>query len=309
MSIISIAPETVGIVLVNFNGMKFMPECLESLGRIDYPNAKIVVVDNASSDRSAEWVETNCPSVTLIRLPTNTGITGGNNAGIEWCRQNSCHQILLLNNDTVVEPEFLSKLMAHHEPNCLLVPKIYFHNNKNLLNNHLGSYDYWRGLHLDWFYAQPDSPSSNMIRLATMANTCALLIPSNIINQVGLMDERFFIYADDTDFITRAVRAGAKIKFIPDAVIYHKESSSSGGTDSPLTVYYSNRNRLSFMVKHQKSRVALTFFILYFSTTRILVALNYLLHGRRSQFLAMRNALLDFCLGRMGQASPSRFQS
>ena len=299
---------TVGIVLVNYNGMRFMPDCLESLSRIDYPHARVVIVDNASTDGSADWAAAHFPNFALVRHADNLGITGGNNAGIEWCLGNGCDWVLLLNNDTIVEPDFLSRLMAHAEPDCLLVPKIYFHDDRALLNNHLGTFDYRRGIHRDWFYGQPDSPASREVRMATMANTCAMLIPQEVSARVGPMDDAYFIYCDDTDFITRAVRSGCRIKFVPDAILYHRESSSSGGTESPLTVYYATRNRLYFMGKHQKNRIVLGVFWAYFVLTRIVVAASYLQKRRRVQLRALRNAIADFCRGRMGQAPPERYQ-
>lgn len=298
---------TVGIVLVNYNGMKFMPECLESLARLDYPQAQIVIVDNASTDGSADWAAAHFPDLALVRHAENLGITGGNNAGIAWCREQGCDWVLLLNNDTIVEPGFLRCLMDHAEPDCLLVPKIYFYDNKALINNHLGAFDYWRGIHQDWFYGKPDSPASREVRMATMANTCALLIPQEVLTRVGQMDDAYFIYSDDTDFITRAVRGGCRVKFVPEAILYHRESSSSGGTDSPLSVYYTTRNRLYFMRKHQKNRAILGFFWAYFGLTRIVVAARYLVRGQHTQLRALRNAIADFSAGKMGRVPPARF--
>ena len=300
--------DQVGIVLVNYNGMKFMPDCLQSLAKIDYPQARVVIVDNASADGSADWAAMHFPEIAQVRHAGNLGITGGNNAGIAWCRENGCGWVLLLNNDTVVEPDFLSRLLDQNEPNCLLVPKIYFYDNKSVINNHLGSYDYWRGLHVDWFYGRPDSPASREVTMVTMANTCALLMRLEAAERVGLMDDSYFIYYDDTDFLTRAVRGGALIKFVPDAVVYHRESSSSGGGDSPLSVYYLNRNRLYFMFKNQKNRLALVFFLFYFALTRLVKIAGYRRNGQSTQIRALRNAVADFRRGRMGQASSSRFQ-
>lgn len=299
----------VGIVLVNYNGQKFMPSCLDSLAKNDYTAAQVVVVDNASTDGSADWTASAFPSVTLLRLAFNTGITGGNNAGIEWCLENGYDYVLLLNNDTVVEPDFLSRLMENIIPGHMLVPKIYFYDDQRRINNHFGDFSYWRMIHRDWFFGKSDSAASCRLQVAPMANTCALLIPRAILEKVGRMDDRLFIYWDDTDFITRAVRAKAKILFVPSAVIYHKESSSSGGSNSPLVVYYTTRNRLYFTFKHQKNILALVFFIIYFSLTRFAVSAKYLMRGEQAQLVALRNALKDFIWGHMGKAPPDRFQS
>ena len=301
--------QTVGIVLVNYNGQKFMPDCLESLATIDYTPARIVVVDNASTDGSADWTAAHYPNIILLRLESNTGITGGNNAGMEWCLQNGCDFVLLLNNDTVVQPDFLSRLMENAAPGRMVVPKIYFDDDRKRINNHFGDFDYWRMVHRDWFYRKLDSPASHRIQAAPMANTCALLVPRAVLEKIGRMDDQLFIYWDDTDFITRAVRVGTEILLVPTAVIYHKESSSSGGSNSPLVVYYTTRNRLYFTFKHQKSRMALAFFLLYFSLTRLLVGAKYLRGGEKAQMAALKNAIMDFFRGHMGKASPQRYGS
>ena len=297
----------VGIVLVNYNGGKFMPDCLASLAKLSYTDTRIVIVDNASADGSADEAEVQYPNIALIRHAENLGITGGNNAGLDWCRANKCDWVLLLNNDTVVQPDFLSNLLAQTEPNCLLVPKIYFYDNQTLINNHFGGFDYRRGVHTDWFYGKPDSPASGTVQRGTMANTCALLLPQEAVEQIGAMDDAYFIYYDDTDFLTRAIRGGLRIKFVPDSVIHHKESSSSGGTDSPLSIYYTTRNRLYFMRKHQKNPAARLFFWAYFTLTRVVVAANYWRRGQRPQLRALRNGVTDFFGGRMGRAPASRF--
>ena len=245
----------------------------------------------------------------MLEQGCNRGFTGGCNAGMEWCLAAGCDYVLLLNNDTAAEPDFLSRLMDHADPNCLVVPKIYFYDDRTLINSHVGRYDYWRGLHQDWFYRKPDSPASRQAQFAQMANGCALLIPKEILQRVGMLDEQFFMYAEDVDFITRAVRAGAKILFVPDAVIYHRESSSSGGADSPLSVYYNNRNRPRLLFKHQKNPLARSFFVLYFSATRMATSLRYLRRGQRAQLSALWRGVADALRGRMGIAPQQRSEA
>lgn len=295
------ASPLVGIVLVNFNGGKFLPECLQTLEASDYPNRRIVLVDNGSSDGSREWVQQNYPQVVVLAMNANLGFTGGCNAGIAWCRENYCQYVLLLNNDTAAAPDFLSLLMEHAAPDRLLAPKIYFYDQRDRINNHLGYFDLWRGIHKDLFYGNQDTEASRRVQNVTMANGCALLIPIAAIAKIGLLDDIFFMYAEDVDFILRAVRAGMQVIFVPQAVIFHRESASSGGAGSPLAVYYTTRNRLYLMFKHQPRRFILAFFLVYFSLTRLLVVANYLRRGQKAHLKALLYAITDYCRGRMGQ--------
>ncbi len=294
---------------MNYNGLRFLPDCLKSIRAADYPNFVITLVDNASTDGSIEWLENNYPDITIIKLKENLGITGGNNAGMRWCLENGCDWIMLLNNDTVVEPDFLTKLIAHASPNLLIMPRIYFFDDKSRLNNHFGSFDYLRGVHKDIFYNKQDTVMSEAVQEGTMGNTCALLFSRHVPELIGLQDEQYFIYFDDTDFITRAVRHGYRVIYAPDSIIYHKESSSSGGGSSPLSVYYNTRNRLYFMFKHQRNPIALGFFLCYFTMTRLVWAVLLLSRGDKRLLRVMYNAMEDYSRGRMGKADAARFMS
>jgi GT2 family glycosyltransferase len=301
------AQPVVGIVLVNYNGMRFVPECLQSLAAIDYSNARIVLVDNASTDGSAEWIAAHYPHVALIRLPNNRGVTGGNNAGIEWCLARDCDYVLLLNNDTVVEPDFLTQLLAIAAPNTLVTPKILFYDDRQTLNNHFGLFDFWRGRNIDWLYNKPASAASSVAH-ARMASTCALLVPRRLIEAVGRMDDSYFLYYDDTDYIARAVAQGATVEIAPCAVVYHRESSSAGHRSvSALAMYYNTRNRLYFMFKHQRKLVARLFFLLYFGAGRLALITSYFAQGQPALARATVNGVVDFLRRRMGAAAPGRY--
>ncbi len=298
----------VGIVLVNYNGGRFLPDCLESLARCDYPERLVVLVDNASTDGSADLAAAEYPSVLLVRQADNGGFAQASNVGIRACLASGCEYVLLLNNDTTVAPDFLTKLMAQAAPDRLLAPKIYFADAPERINNHFGTYDLWRGVHRDWYRGKMDTPDSLRVQPGGMANGCALLVPKGIIERAGLLDEDFFMYAEDVDYILRAKAAGAEVWLVPTSVIYHKESSSSGGSGSPLVVYYTTRNRLFLMARHQKAWPARAFFLAYFTLTRLPVLLNYLRLGKLAQVRALRHGIADHRRGRMGQSAPSRYR-
>lgn len=293
----------VGIVLVNYNGAKFLPDCLESLARCDYSDRLVVLVDNASTDGSADWTAAHFPAVLLVRQTHNGGFAQATNVGIQACLAHGCEFVLLLNNDTTVAPDFLTQLMKQAAPNRLLAPKIYFAEAPEIINNHFGTYDLWRGIHRDWYRGKPDTPDSLRAQRGGMANGCALLVPKGIIERVGLLDEIFFMYAEDIDYILRAKESGAEVWLVPESVIYHKESASSGGSGSPLVVYYTTRNRLFLMGRHQKSWLARAFFLVYFALTRLPVLLRYLRQGKHAQIQALLNGIFDYRHGRMGRAA------
>jgi hypothetical protein len=114
------------------------------------------------------------------------------------------------------------------------------------------------------------------------------------------MDERFFMYYDDFDFVARAKAAGYRLRLNPAAVIQHHKAASSGGVESPFKVYYATRNRLYLMRKHS-SRLRFALFLAYFLATRVGYCVAYLARGRGRQLRAMLMGIADFCRGRLGR--------
>ncbi|MDD5617690.1 MAG: glycosyltransferase family 2 protein [Candidatus Omnitrophica bacterium] len=298
------AKARVGIVIINYNGFSFIKECLGSLAKVDYPQAQIVIVDNGSRDGSIEWVIQDFPKTQVIKLQRNLGFSAANNIGIRWCIENNCEYVLLLNNDTVVEPNFLSQIMDYVEYRSIIVPKIYCYDNKALINSNVGGFDFWRGVTTPWFYRKKDSKRSRQMQLVGMASACAVLIPRNAFTEVGFLDEKYFLYWEDTDFIVRVLAKGYVVKFVPHAVVYHKEGCSSGGRASPLAVYYNNRNRLYFMSKYKRSKVSWVFFLFYYLLGRIVYTIAYLFSGKMKELKALGLGVFDFCRGRMGYLTP-----
>jgi len=298
----------VGIVLVNYNGARFMPECIESLVSGDYSNFKLVIVDNRSTDGSREWIAALETPAEKLLLDSNTGITGGNNAGIKRCLDLGCDEILLLNNDTVEAPDFLSRMVDAREPRRMLVPRIYFHDAPTIINTNFGDFDYVRGRSIQRFYGQPDSEASSKPATGTMTGTCALMFSVDLVKEIGLMDDAYFIYFDDTDLVARAVKAEYLVKYVPEAKLWHKESSSSGGRPlGPLPLFYQTRNRLYFMAKHQRNRLLLSLFWLYFLSTRLVRVAKWQLSGDQASIFAFRAAFADYRAHRMGFAEPARY--
>lgn len=298
----------VGIVIVNYNGMKFMPACIESIDRQDYPNAIPILVDNDSSDGSKEWIAGLPAKYDKVLLDENTGVTGGNNAGIRRCLELGCDEIFVLNNDTVLEPDAVRRLVEAAESGRMLTPRIYSFDTPPTVNTYFGDFDFTRGISVQRFFGELDSERTEQTCFGTMASLCALMFPASMVDKVGLMDDDYFMYFDDVDFVTRAVQCGFSVKYVPESKIYHLESGSSGGeTLGPLPLYYQTRNRLHFMVKHQPSRVRRSMFYLYFLLTRLVYVARWLAKRDRRSLYAFRAAIQDYRSGRLGYVPPSRF--
>lgn len=244
--------ESVGIVIVNYNGEAYQNECIKSLYQMKYSNFKIIVVDSGSTDNSLIILKEQFPEVIVLEQFDNVGVAKGNNIGINYSIKLGMKYTLLLNNDTEVDSLLLSKLVENATPRTVTVPKIYYYDPSDLLWYAGGELD-WRkitGTH-EGYRQKEIAYGSEKSRLVTYSPTCCMLIDNSIFLKTGLMDENYFMYYDDTDFCVRLNENGINILYISDAKIWHKVSSSTGGEGSRLLVYYSNRNCFYYTNKYR----------------------------------------------------------
>lgn len=238
----------VTIVILNWNGKDDTLECLDSVRRIIYSNCSIVVVDNGSIDGSVEAIKATHPNVTVLETGANLGFAEGNNVGIRWAIREGAEYIYLLNNDTVVDPgvidEFIKVTKAFPDAG-ILGGNIYYYSDPTRR--------WYAGVMWDekrmHFIHRGDGINEKQTGFKTIQDTayacgCSLFISTAVISDVGLMDSRFFLTYEETDWCYRARRAGYAILFAPDAIVWHKVSASFGGSESPLINYFMARNRL-----------------------------------------------------------------
>lgn len=237
----------VTIVLVNYNGFEDTKDCLCSLQNLNYSDWDVVVVDNCSSEipspETLEYIKTNA---TLIRLEENLGFSGGNNVGIRYAIEAKADYILLLNNDTTVESDFLRILVDAAEKNTdvgIVSGKIKFYSRPQYIWFGGGYFDFSDGTIGHERYNELDIEQGNIVRDITFATGCLMLIPVDVIRMVGFMEEKYFLYSEDTDYCCRVLRNNLRILFCEKAVIYHKVSASTG-KNSNLSSYYTVRNKL-----------------------------------------------------------------
>lgn len=244
----------VTILILMWKGYEVTRDCLVSLRSLDYPNFQVLLIDNASGDGSPKKLAAEFPEVKLISNAENLGFPGGNNVGIREALKQLTSYLLLLNNDTIVAPDFLSQMVrvAETDPMIGIVnPKIFFFEPSDRLWCAGGLYQSWLGTGKMRGVHQRNSKKYDKVQEVSFATGCAFLIKADVVRRIGLMDEIFFLGFEDLDWSVRARQAGYQIYYVPSAVIWHKDSySQKKNLGKPIKDFYSTRNRILFARKH-----------------------------------------------------------
>ena len=255
------------IILLNWNNANDTIACLESLGKLQYSHFKIIVIDNASRDESLNslqsWINDKpIKNLTkIIRLDENLGFTGGNNAGMNLALEKGADFILLLNNDTIVTENFLDLLMetAQRNPNAGVIGcKIYHVSPSTKIWYSGGKINYLKG------YGSHLTDDFEGIRPTEFVTGCMMLMPHQVLEKVGLFDEKFFLICEDSDLCLRIQKNGYNLLVDGRATIYHKIHASLGGKFSPANQYYFHRNRLMFIGKNLNWPQRIIFYLVQF---------------------------------------------
>ncbi len=237
----------VSIITVNYNQAEVTCDLIASLHKISYPNFEIIVIDNASPTEKPGIIKERFPNVILIENPINYGFAAGNNFGLMRARGEF---VLLINNDIEVPPGFLEPLVnkLRNNPDIGAVsPRIrYFYQPDTLQYAGYTPMNYLTMRNFAIGHGQKDIGQFTEDRETYYAHGAAMLVPMEVVKQVGLMSYIFFLYYEEADWCERIKKAGYKIYFVHDSYVLHKESISTGKL-STLKIYYLNRNRLVFM--------------------------------------------------------------
>ncbi|GAB3295203.1 glycosyltransferase family 2 protein [Hymenobacter humi] len=255
----------VSIISINYNQTQVTCAMLASLRQLTYPNYEVIVVDNASPTEDPGIIAEQFPEVQLIRSAENLGFAGGNNLGIRAAKGDYC---LFLNNDTEVVPQLLEPLVAvfEREPKVGIVsPKIIFYGTADLIQyagcDRISS---WTGRTYVTGYLEPDKGQHNTSHLTTLIHGAAMMVPTRVIREAGLMPELYFLYYEELDWCEMIKRMGYQSYYEAGSTVYHKESVSVG-QGSVLRTYYMYRNRLLFLRRNAtglKKLIGILFFLL-----------------------------------------------
>ncbi|NGX37381.1 MAG: N-acetylglucosaminyl-diphospho-decaprenol L-rhamnosyltransferase [Chlamydiae bacterium] len=238
----------VGLIVLNWNGLADTEKCLESLQHLE--GVEIVVVDNGSTDGSQEALRGKC---TLIETGQNLGFAGGNNVGIEYGLKQGFDFFLILNNDTVVDPNivqaFLEGFEAHPKAG-ILGAKIYLMAEPNRFD-HFGGMWNKKTLAFDYVgYRELDKGDWEESQRLDYVCGAALMVRREVFEKVGLFDPRFFLFWEEADLCFRARRAGFEVMSCPKAKIWHKVSASFTGKAHGAYFYW--RNHLLWIERNFK---------------------------------------------------------
>ncbi|MBU0508546.1 glycosyltransferase family 2 protein [bacterium] len=223
------------VIVLNWNGLADTRECLASLFRITGASFRAYVVDNGSTDGSAEVLQSEFGErITLIANPENLLYAGGNNVGIRRALADGCAHLLLLNNDTIVDERLLAELVAASKrwDSAVLCPKIYFASPPNMLWYAGGRLNLKRALFVHRGHCELDRGQYDTEEPTGWATGCALFAPRQVFENVGLLDESLGLYNEDVDFCLRARTQGYATAYVPSGVVWHKVSASVGGVRS-----------------------------------------------------------------------------
>lgn len=282
------------IVLVNYCNPDITVACIESLEKAGVQLSQIIVVDNNSPDNSVA-VLSEIKGIVLITAELNGGFSYGNNLGIKFAMEKNCSSVIILNNDTVVAEDFFEKIFENTD-NSVAVPKIYYYTKPDVLWYAGGKIDYIRGRQVHFGENEKDNVKYSSKKIVDYATGCCMMIPRSVLDKVGFLDEKYFMYWEDMDYSLRLKEAGIRIHYLPYAKIWHK-IGMSGGSQSKMAVYYSNRNRF-FLIK--KYRFGFAAWI-YTVTTRFMKYICSLIHSNNDRVII--RAWRDYRKGIMGKVN------
>ena len=245
----------IAIITVTYNAAEYLSDFLNSLNLQENKNFKVFFVDNYSSDNTLELIKKYSKfEFEIISNQANFGVAKGNNIGIKKAMSENINWILLANNDITFDSNILLKfneiIDIYDSEFSVFVPKIYDNSLPPRVWYSGGGFSLLKGntgYHQKLF--SKDSKVFNKHKKVAYSPTCFMLINSNVFDKVGYMDEKYFVYYDDTDFCWRLKKQNIPILYLGSISITHKIGSSTGGIDSDFTIKYSSRNRVYFLRK------------------------------------------------------------
>jgi len=292
---------SIAVILVNWKKYNLTSNCIDSLNKSNYKNFKIILVDNEYSEKSLIDLRNKHKELIVFKEKNNLGFAGGNNIGIRYALENDYDYIMLLNNDTEVKENFILPLVERIERDHSLgavQPLILNFSNKSIIWNAGGKLNKFLGITSTRLNNKLNS-SIVFDDYTDWISGCCILIKSEILTKVGLLDEKFFNYYEDVDWSLRMKNLGYDLGFVKESIIYHHGSSSSKnkktkeGVISSKIHYFNIRNHILLLKKHKnlfnffgivffqiiKTTSYIFYFLIKFRFNKLTMVLKGLKHG------------------------------
>ena len=252
------------VIILNLNGCAVTADCLASLRASRFTGFFTIVVDNGSTDDSVETFRRDYPEVEVIATGANLGFTGGNNVGMARALERGCESLLLLNNDTILHEDCLGTMAAALSSDASIgavTPKVLFHDHPDRIWSAGGDISLWRGVaRHHGLRALASDPRFAAATDCTFVTGCALCVKREVVEKIGLLDNDLFIYNEDTDYSIRIARAGYRMRYVPEGILWHREGyDSRRASGQRRRIHLVTRNILRVHAKHRKWYHLLTF--------------------------------------------------
>lgn len=302
--------KSIALIILNWKQPELTFNTLDSIFKCQLQNFTyhIFIVDNGSPDDSVTQFKAkykNNKKVTVLETKANLGYAGGNNFGLKKALKLKYDYYLVANNDILVAPDFLQKLYlaAQKYPDAILTPKIYFAPGYEFYKDRyskseIGKVIWAVGSKIDWNniygsnigidevdHGQYDKSQPQI----DFISGCCFLVSKKILQKIGIFDERYYLYMEDSDLTVRAKKAGYQLRLVPESTIWHCNSGSSK-PGSALQDYFITRNRLIFGFTYASLRTKLALFR---------ESIRFLFTGS----IWRKKGVIDFYLGRLGKGS------
>lgn len=290
-------------IVLNWNGEKYFTKCLDSLQKLSH-RPEIVFVDNNSTDRSVDVVRRKYPGVKILKNSKNFGYAAGNNVGLEFALKNGADLFWIVNPDVTVASDCLDKILLatqNHPRSGIFSPKIYFAKgyefHKNYTASELGRVIWSAGGFMDWANLiashrgvdEVDIGQYNTDTICDFATGASILIRREVIEKIGFIDPKYYLYYEENDFCQRTLKTGFQITYVAEAICWHANAQATG-IGSSLVDYYTTRNRLLFGWRWAPFRTKLAL---------LRESIRHLFNGRKWQKLGV----VDFYLNHFGVGS------
>ncbi len=288
------------IVLLNWNGYKDTIECVKTLSKVKYKNFKILIVDNASANESVKVLKKELPQIKLLVNKENLGFSGGCNVGIKYALKDKADYVLLLNNDTLVDKNFLTELIKVSESDKnigIVSPFIFYADSPKKI---------WSaGLNFRYKNAWPfidenretlDKGQFKKPLKNEYLTGCSMLIKKDVFNKIGYFKDEYFLYLEDMDFSVRATRCNLTLYSVPSSKIWHKIGQSSKG-GSHKVKYFFVRNTLLFF-KYNFTQKEISKYVYYYIKEYLYQFLQCL---KQRDFMRAKAILIGFYHGITGK--------